>query len=130
MLKRVFLGNSHIDLKRKHFCAFFIPWNTLLQFQLANWLSTGRGHLSICTWVWTMLRICGGRSSPAVKSMLGLGQLLHTQAIIPGEGREVLRYTASRSKDEASRNLRHATNSNDTILSNIFHLILVVFSCL
>ena len=73
-----------------------------------------------------MLRICRGMNSPAVNSMFGLGQLLHTQAIIPGEGREVLRDTTSRVREEASRNLTQATNINEVLLSNIFHLIMVV----
>ena len=55
---------------------------------------------------------------------------MHTQAIIPGEGMEVLRDTASRSRDEASRNLTQIANIIEELLDNIFHLIFVVFSCL
>ena len=46
---------TYINFKRKHFCALFISWNTLLQFQLSNWFSTSRGHHSI--WTHILLRV-------------------------------------------------------------------------
>ena len=55
--------------------------------------------------------------------MLGLGQLLHTQAIMPGKGREVLMDTASKSKVEVGRNLK--VKSHLKYFNHQNHLIIV-----